>query len=51
MARALESGHAGSSIGATMDHIAVPVDPRAGARDTLHTFTNAAWAWLRGRHG
>jgi hypothetical protein len=51
LARALESGRAGSPIGATMDYVAVPVDRRAGARDTIHTFTNAAWAWLRGRHG
>ena len=48
--RAMTAGMGAASAGAAADFVAVPVDQRADALDTLHAFTLAAWDWLIRRH-
>jgi hypothetical protein len=43
------AGRCDSPVGALMDYVAVPVDPRADAEATVRTFTKTAWEWLRRR--
>ena len=49
VARAMAGGHADAPISSVLDHIVVPVRPGTDARDTVETFTKAAWTWLRRR--
>jgi len=51
LAGAQLAGHADAPVGATLDYVAVPVDPRADSHDTVRTFTEAAWHWLMRRPG
>jgi hypothetical protein len=43
---AMTAGMADASVGAVADFVAVPVDHRADALDTMRAFTRAGWAWL-----
>lgn len=49
LAGALLAGRADAPVGATLDYVAVPVDPRTDSHDTVRTFTEAAWDWLMRR--
>lgn len=44
---ALTTGDGGAPVGSVADYVAVPVDRTVDALTTLHTFTAAAWHWLR----
>ncbi|MGH9230150.1 MAG: hypothetical protein ACRD07_15750 [Acidimicrobiales bacterium] len=52
-AAALTTRSAASSADApvttVMDHVTVPVEPDADAKETVRTFTRAAWDWLEQR--
>jgi hypothetical protein len=49
-AAALASAHTSNGLVLTvMDHVTVPVNPRADAAETVSTFTHAAWHWLERR--
>jgi hypothetical protein len=49
-AAALASAHTTNGLVVTvMDHVTVPVNPRADAAELVSTFTHAAWDWLKRR--
>ena len=54
-AAALTTAHTASGadapISTVMDHVTVPVSPRAGVNETVRTFTRAARDWLNQRPG
>jgi hypothetical protein len=43
------AGGADAPIGTVMDYVAVPVDRKADAAETVHVFDHAAWDWLKRR--
>ena len=47
LARARNVRHADAPLSSVMDYVAVPVDPAADVRTTLHRFSQAAWDWLK----
>jgi predicted transcriptional regulator len=49
VARATECGHADAPVTAGMDYVTVPIHRGLDAHDTVRSFTDAAWTWLRGR--
>jgi hypothetical protein len=46
---AVTVGQADAPVGALMDYVTVPVDPRADADAAVRAFTDAALEWLRRR--
>jgi CBS domain-containing protein len=46
LTRACNENRADAPITAVMDYVAVRVDQRADARDTVRIFNQAAWEWL-----
>jgi predicted transcriptional regulator len=49
VARATECGQAHAPVTKVMDYVTVPVHRDLDAHDTVRSFTDAAWSWLRDR--